>query len=389
MDLTLTLASGVDVAAPVSTMRVALLDDWAAVEKLEPEWNRLLHQSSVDSIFLTWEWVRCWADVMGRSNIRPLVICVRDERGDLVGIAPFYIATLRLGHVLPYRVLRIMGDYPTGADYPDLILRRNGDEAITAAIVKALKSRRGWDLIWMPGMAGWTGSFDRIVAASGASGLLCRSRSIAFAVVPLPPVKEAYVRSLSKNKRQQLRAETKRVLERPGVEISRCDADADVPAFLEALFDLHSRRWEEKGDTGTFNSRPQEVDFYRKFVPVALRNGWLRLYAFRDGGEIKAIQIGYVYRNVFHQLQEGFDPSYVKGVGNVTEVQGVRGLHRRRRCGVRLPGRDDRAQAALARNGANRPRSVHRPEDAEEPSALQSRRLAVRPLHAPGITAVA
>lgn len=301
-------------------MRVECLQDWAAIARLEPEWNRLLGESAANSIFLTWEWVRCWADVMG-AQIRPLVVSVRDERGELVGIAPMYRATLRLAHTIPYRVLRVMADFPTGADYPDWIVRRGCEDAATSAIARALNTLRGWDFIWMPRMAGWTGSFDRILSACRASGLACRTRTHAFAAFPLPAERDAYFRSLSGNKRQQLKAETKRILKRPAVEIIRCETEDSVPAFLDALFDLHGRRWHEKGDTGSFKNRPLEIDFYRRFAPIALRKGWLWLYGLRESGEFKATQVGYVYRNVFHQLQEGFDPEYLNGAGNVLRAK--------------------------------------------------------------------
>jgi CelD/BcsL family acetyltransferase involved in cellulose biosynthesis len=320
MELTLPRPAIAGVSDSAAAIRVECLQDWDAIASLEPEWNRLLGESAADSIFLTWEWVRCWADVMG-AQIRPLVVCVRDERGELIGIAPMYHATLRLAHTIPYRVLRVMADFPTGADYPDWIVRRGCEGAATTAIVRALDALRGWDFIWMPRMAGWTGSFDRIVAACRASGLPCRTRTHDFAAFPLPADRDTYFRSLSGNKRQALKAETKRILKRPTVEIFRCETEDQLPAFLNALFDLHGRRWTEKGGTGTFKNRPLEVEFYRAFAPIALKKGWLWLVALCDEGEIKAIQVGYVYRNVFHQLQEGFDPAYMNGAGNVLRAK--------------------------------------------------------------------
>lgn len=320
MDLTLAPPLSNALPVSVSAPRVEVLEDWPAIEALEAEWNTLLRESSADSIFLTWEWVRCWADVLG-TEIRPLVVCVRDARGVLMGLAPLYRAKLRLCRTISYRVLRVMADYPTGADYPDWIVRRDKDESMTLAIVQALDARGGWDCIWMSNMAGWTGSFDRIAATCRARGLHCQTRPRDFSWFELPSDKETYFRSLSKNKRQQLRAETKRIMERPTVEVLRCDTEDQVPAFLEALFELHHRRWRLRGEAGAFREQPQEEAFYRRFTRLAHRKGWLRLYGLRDGGDFKAVQIGYVYRNVFHQLQEGFDPEYLKGVGNVLRAR--------------------------------------------------------------------
>ena len=303
-----------------TALRVELLEDWGAVAALEHEWNALLHESSADSIFLTWQWVKCWAEVVGAS-VRPLVVCVRDASGALVGLAPFYETTIRLGFTVPYRVLRVMGDVPTGADYPDWIIRRDGDTATGAAIVDGLSSRSNWDCIWMMNMAGWTGSVERIVAACRNRGLRCEARPRDFSWFELPSDMTSYMRALSRNKRQQLRAETKRILGRPTVEICRCENQDQLAEFLEALFGLHNLRWQDKGEAGAFRAQPQEAEFYGRFTRVALQEGWLRFFGLRDEGTLKAVQIGYVYRNVFHQLQEGFDPDYLHGAGNVLRAR--------------------------------------------------------------------
>ena len=91
----------------------------------------------------------------------------------------------------------------------------------------------------------------------------------------------------------------------------------DLPAYLEALFELNHRRWSKEGMVGTFRRKPLERAFYTRFAKVALANGWLRLFALRLGDEIKAIQYGYAYNGTFFQMQEGFDPEAPAGIGNV------------------------------------------------------------------------
>lgn len=50
---------------------------------------------------------------------------------------------------------------------------------------------------------------------------------------------------------------------------------------------------------------------------MALSKGWLGLYGLTSENGFKAIQLGYFYEGTFYGIQEGFDPEYVKGVGNV------------------------------------------------------------------------
>jgi len=56
----------------------------------------------------------------------------------------------------------------------------------------------------------------------------------------------------------------------------------------------------------------------------ALEKGWLALFSLRVDGEIVACQYGYVYKNIFSQLQEGFDPQAPAGVGNILRTYVIR-----------------------------------------------------------------
>ena len=301
----------------MTSLKTTIVDTWAGVDALAPEWNALLERSRANTIFLTWEWIQAWRATAG-ADAQPYVVMARDGEGTLVGVAPFYRTKLSLMNVLPFTALRILGDYPTGAEYGDWIVDASREAEGAAALGGALaRARRAWDCIWMPRVSGWTGASDAITRACRDARLLSRSRPKGFAYTALPATPEQYRKSLSANKRQQLRAEMKRINSREGVKIVRCETPADLPRFIDALFDLHYRRRQLLGDEGSFRKKPEEADFYRRFIPVALDRGWLWFYGIEEAGVLRAVQIGYVYAGVFHQMQEGFDPDYVKGAGNV------------------------------------------------------------------------
>jgi CelD/BcsL family acetyltransferase involved in cellulose biosynthesis len=98
------------------------------------------------------------------------------------------------------------------------------------------------------------------------------------------------------------------------VEVS--SADSSVNDHLNKLFLLHNKHWQNTG-FGSFERNPELVDFYRVFVPLALKKGWLRLLRLESNGEIQAMQLGYVYNNEFLAVQEGFNPDFIPGIGQV------------------------------------------------------------------------
>lgn len=298
-------------------MKAEILEGWPALASLQPAWNTLLRRSRAKCLCLTWEWMEAWRAAV-EDSVRPLVVVVRDENEELAGIAPFYLTGLRLGGVIPYRSLRILGDYHTGAEYVDWIVRKDRERDISSAIACALaKADDCWDCLWMPSVSGWTGARQRIVETFASFGFHCHERLCNFSAMALPGDYPSYEKSLSNNSRSTLRRRRKQLLALPGVSFERCESEGDRLALLNALFDLNHRRWSATGRVGTFVRKPLEARFYREFTRIALQRGWLRLFALKIQGEFKAVQIGYVYDRTFYQFQEGFDPEGPPGIGNV------------------------------------------------------------------------
>jgi CelD/BcsL family acetyltransferase involved in cellulose biosynthesis len=302
-------------------MRSEILETWSALECLEPEWNLLLRCSRSNTLFLTWEWIAAWARVVAGS-VTPLVVVVRDDHGRLVGLGPFYRTELTLLGTLSYATLRILGDYPTGAEYPDWIARRDCEGPVGEAIASALaRAPDRWDCIWMPGAPDWSGAPTRVRGACEAAGFRVRERPTEFATLELPSRVEDYVAALSRKTQRRLKTTAARLHRRDGIRVVHCDSADQIPAFLDALFDLHHRRWKLRGDQGTFRRKPSEAAFYREFAPLSFARGWLRITALQEHGIFKAVHIGHVYDRTYHAMQEGFDPDYVSGVGNYLRVR--------------------------------------------------------------------
>lgn len=296
-------------------MKQSIIISSDALESQSAEWNELLTQSPANTLFLTWEWMTSWL-AASTSPVQLCVVTSRDECGRLVGILPLYRTKLRLVNTVPFSCLRMVGDYRSGSEYTDAITRPEDAQAIVDALVSHLASGPvAWDCLWIPRMAGWTGGCDRLVAACHRAGFHVRRRRATFSAFDLPPTMDEYMASLSSSTRSGLRRQARRVLDSPGVTISECTRAEDCRRYLDALYALHARRWQSVGQPGGF-VRAGVTEFYERFVPVAVARGWARIYALECRHEIKAIQVGYAFNGVFHQLQEGFDPGYNDGAGN-------------------------------------------------------------------------
>lgn len=305
-------------------LETKVLESWSDLDLLKAEWNELLTKSRSDTIFLTWEWINSWAKV-NKKSLKPVVIVVRNRLGELLAIAPFYQTQYRLLKLIPYRILRIMGDYPTGAEYPGWIVHRDHERVATQNIVKTLhRIRRRWDCIWMPNVATWNGIHEIIMQACRDEKFHLQIRPVSFGYFNLPEKVDEYITGLSRKKRSEIHNQHNKIMRRKDVVVDYCKTPDELPGYLDALFNLHHARWQLKGDDGTFLRKPDEASFYREFLPLGLDKGWLRFFALKEGNEFKAVQIGYVYNNIFHSIQEGFDPDYVPGAGNVLRFEVIK-----------------------------------------------------------------
>lgn len=295
------------------------LKTWTEILRLSTEWDALLTDSPADTVFLRWDWIDSWAQVLG-GHVQPYVVTARDEQERLVGIAPFHVTSYRCLGTLPVKVLRPLGDIDSGAEYPDLITSNQEAETVNEGLIgRLLDDHRAWDLIWLPRVASWTGAADRITQACRDRGLRVRQRPHSFSALHLPDTFDDYRLQLPAKRRRRRWNRRNRIF-RDDVRITQCRSKDEIDDYLSALFELHFRRWQRRGQEGSFRRRPFASAFYREFAPRALEQGWLSIQALRQGGVFHAVQIGYRYKGTFHSMQEGFDPDYLPGVGGTLRL---------------------------------------------------------------------
>ena len=299
-------------------LEIKVLRDWDSFYELRFIWQELLQQSDADNVFLTWEWIDCWRKTQG-EDIKPLIIVLQDS-DQILAIAPFYIQEYRLVHLQTYRALRFLGDHSSGSEYSNFIVKKDKSVELKSMLWRHLLSsavKPYWDFIWFTNISSWTsGGQTLLQSLTRVHALNYYSRRIEFAQVKLNQLPADILPRLSKSLRTNIR-QTSRRLDKIGPwRMEVCTEPSEIRKYLEQLFFLHNKHWQNAG-LGTFLRRPELADFYRCFVPLALEKGWLRLLRLESKGEIKAMQLGYVYNNRFLAIQEGYDPDFIGGVGHV------------------------------------------------------------------------
>lgn len=130
-------------------LQLQLIDEVAGLEALAPDWDALARAGGDGALFRgpTWilQWFRTYAPVFEAS---PHVLVARD--GDaVVGIAPFYERTARLGPGVRPREIRLLGDAGPRPPALDLLVRPGYEERFAATLVSWFTgpSARPWDVM--------------------------------------------------------------------------------------------------------------------------------------------------------------------------------------------------------------------------------------------------
>jgi len=298
---------------------IDIIQNWSGFHQLKSDWQRLLEQCDANTLFLTWEWVDCWYHSQ-EKEVKPLIVVIKEE-GVVVAIAPFYHCQYRLFRGVTYQALLCLGDRKSGAEYSNFIVHRSQSQLLKKRLWEALLApgiSELWDFIWLHNIAAWTESGDSLIASlSEVKQLKVQQREQTFACCSLVEKEVPILLQVGKSLRKNI-SQTKRRLDRLGAwRVDCCSDAADLESLLEQFFSLHQKRWSEKGELGSFQRSGELQDFYRNFAPLALKKEWLKLCYLESEGTIQAMQLGYIYNGHFLALQEGYNPDFLAGTGQV------------------------------------------------------------------------
>ncbi len=266
-------------------------------EMPQEDWSRLAHAAG--NPFLTPEWAECWREEL-MPDARPVFLVGRHADGRAWCVWPLVRERrggLTIARQFGYGPADEGGpacrpeDRPAAADG----LRRalaDGELGADAALLERLPDD--------PELAERLGG--RLVVREPAPVLPAHGRSW-----------EDFLASRSRNFRDQVRRMPRRLERRADVAWRRARDGAEVRRGLDALFDLHARRWESDGAFA-----PPFDAFHRAWATRASERGWLRLWTLEADGDPVAAWYGFRFAGADSYYQSGRDPEWDRfGVGGI------------------------------------------------------------------------
>lgn len=292
-----------------SPVSVACVQTAAGWRTLATRWEALHARAAVASVFTSYPWLQPWWRAFGGGH-RALRVLVAHRGGKAVGILPLYLERMRIAGIQA-RVLRLLGS--GGETHPDDLgpLLAPGHEACAArALADAALAIEEADALDLEDMDPRTPFAEALHAACREAGLACeRGRSQLIRYVALPQSWDAYLASLTRQRRARLRKLPQKLEAEQSARFFTWDERSSLDEALAQIARLHRKRWDATapGASRSF-ATPQYIEFHREAMKACAARGWVRMYCLELGGELAAMTYCYRFRGAIYVMQAGFDP---------------------------------------------------------------------------------
>jgi CelD/BcsL family acetyltransferase involved in cellulose biosynthesis len=272
------------------------------LEPLAPDWNELVAAGITNAPFLRYEYLSTWWSTRGGGEWpnAELAVVTASERGTLIGIAPLFLTDSRL---------MLLGSIEI-SDYLDLIVRPEHHSLFVSALLEWLDQSylQPWSALDWVNVPEDSITLTALKADSAKCGWACAEEIYQPSpFIPLPGDFEAYLNSIDKKQRHEIRRKMRRAEEsgrgvRWYIVADESQLDAEMDAFLALM--AHDP---EKAAFLTEVMRSQ----MKAAVHVAFRAGYLQLAFLEVDSEKACAYLNFDYDNKIWVYNSGLDRRFM------------------------------------------------------------------------------
>ncbi len=278
-------------------MHLQVYTDATAFDTLRAEWNALLHASPADTLFLTPEWQTTWWRYLGAGEL--LILVAREDAGRLVGLAPLFKITSE-------PQLTLVGCVDV-SDYLDLIVHPDYADAVYPLFVQALAERGDWAEWSLCNVPADSPTLQRLPGLAHAHGWQVEeAHEDVCPVIPLPDDWEAYLASLNKHQRHEVRRKLRRLHDDAQYDYRVVRDGPDLDAAVDHFFRLHRLSHHDKA---RFMDERMET-FFRAIIATLSEAGHLELALLSIEQQPAAAMLNFRYGDRLLVYNSGYDPAY-------------------------------------------------------------------------------
>jgi CelD/BcsL family acetyltransferase involved in cellulose biosynthesis len=265
--LTCCPVSGIELENFLIMLQVKYIKDYQKFLALQDSWNALVEKSSMNSIFVRHEWIRCWWDAYGQDN--RLLILLFQEEGVLKAIAPLMISTGLFREKFSVRKISFIENDET----PNcgLIADASFDlEKILDSLLICLKaSKEEWDILLLRKIHENSQLIKMLPqAAAERRENIFVNTSLRSPVLYMNSAWDQFYAGKSQRFKKKIRYDRNKLNRSGKIDVQFFDTPEQIAAIIEEIFSVGRRSWKE--DIGnSIGSTPQNRFFFAN-LPSAL-----------------------------------------------------------------------------------------------------------------------
>ncbi|MCU1282989.1 MAG: Cellulose biosynthesis protein [bacterium] len=282
-------------------------------------WDELVDPNHPGAAFRSWAWLSAWWKSFSTDR-EPFVLVARAGE-TVVGLLPLCAERSPLCG----RRLLFMGEGIVGSDYLGIVCQAADEERLARAFADHL-AHEPYDELSLDGIL----RGDPLLPA--LEGVLPASRADIELRYKCPHIElvddfESYLAELPDGTGAQFKRRRRWLEKQPGYEIECLTDPNALVVGLDALFELHHKRWTAEGGSDAIDGPAVEA-FHRAAGRALAERGWARLWIMQVDGAPRAASYGFRHGDRFAFYQAGYDPEWrQRSVGTVLLGEIVRQMY--------------------------------------------------------------
>ncbi len=290
-------------------LQIKDIKDYQKFLALQDSWNALVEKSSLDSIFVRHEWIRCWWDAYGQEN--HLLILLFQEEGVLKAIAPLMISTGLFRDKFSVRKISFIENDET--PHCGLIVDASFDiKKILDSLLAYLRAgKEEWDLLLLRKIHEDSQLIEMLpqVAIERKENIFMNT-SLRSPVLYINSAWEHFYTEKSQRFKKKIRYDRNKLKRNGKIDVQFFDNPEQIAAIIEEVFGVGYRSWKENIGN-SIGSTPQNRFFFAG-LPSALSCSENRVLLWTLSLDNKIISFEYHLRQgkTVYALRGEYDEDY-------------------------------------------------------------------------------
>jgi CelD/BcsL family acetyltransferase involved in cellulose biosynthesis len=280
-------------------MQTTIYTDSTGFDVLADEWDDLLERSAYPPFFMRYLYQSIWWKYLGNDDL--ILISLRTDDGQLVGLAPLYGETNEAG----LRHLTFVGCVDV-SDYLDLLVDKNHVTAVHQTLLDCLAHDSVfWDKLHLCSLPHNSVTHSRLAETARQRGWRAEvHQQDVCPVITLPESWDDYLAGIKKKQRHEIRRKIRRIENQAETRWYSIDSEEGLAEAMEDFIVLHQKSAEDKEDFWSDDL----ILFFKVLATELTKVGWLKLYFIEVNGVKAAAMLCFDYNNEFLLYNSGYDP---------------------------------------------------------------------------------